>query len=379
MKPHDPHWNEMIALLPGAHFMQTSQWAEVKVQTDWVPLYRVWYPDGDSYQMDEWKPGTAQPSAAALVLQRTISLGGFSLRLRILYVPKGPLLDWANIPLRQKVLSDLRALARRQGAIFIKIDPDVPLGTGLPNATDATTSPLSQSVLENLQQQGWLFSAEQPQFRNTVVIDLNATEEELMSRMKQKTRYNVRLAERKGVILRKGNPADLPVLYQMYAETAVRDRFVIRPEAYYNKTWRSFLQAGLAEIWIAEAEGEILAALILFVFAKKTWYVYGMSRHIHREMMPNYLLQWQAMRRGQILGCSSYDLWGAPNGSNETDPLWNVYRFKEGLGGVVVRHIGAWDLPTQPLLYHLYTHILPRILDSMRKKSKDTLKKNAAF
>lgn len=379
MKPLDPRWNEMIAQLPGTHFMQTSHWAEVKAQTGWVPLYRAWYPDGDSYRMDDWKLGASQPSAAALVLQRTISPGGFSLRLRILYVPKGPLLDWENISLRLKVLSDLRALARRQGAIFIKIDPDLTLGTGLPSSEGANTSPLGKAVLGDLKGQGWLFSAEQPQFRNTAIIDLNASEEEMLSRMKQKTRYNVRLAERKGVALRKGNLPDLPLLYQMYAETAIRDGFVIRPAAYYEKTWRTFLQAGLAEIWIAEAEGEILAALILFIFAKKAWYVYGMSRHIHREMMPNYLLQWQAMRQGRTLGCNIYDLWGAPDTVNEADPLWNVYRFKEGLGGMVVRHIGAWDLPTQPMLYRLYTQILPRILDAMRKKSKDSLKKNVGF
>ena len=379
MIPIDARWNEIAAQFPGAHFMQTSHWAEVKAQTGWAPLYRAWYPDGNSFRMEEWKTGAVQPSAAALLLQRTISPGGFSMRLRVLYIPKGPLLDWENIPLRQKVLSDLRTLARRQGAIFIKIDPDVTLGTGLPNSTDEKISPTGQAVVDDLQQQGWLFSAEQPQFRNTVVIDLAFSEEELLSRMKQKTRYNIRLAERKGVTLRQGNIADLPTLYQIYSETAVRDGFVIRPAAYYDKTWQTFIQAGLAEIWIAEAEGEILAALILFAFVKKSWYVYGMSRQIHRELMPNYLLQWQAMRRGRTLGCTRYDLWGAPDEFIETDPLWNVYRFKEGLGGMVVRHIGAWDLPTQPLMYRLYTQILPRILDSMRKKSKDSLQKNVGF
>jgi peptidoglycan pentaglycine glycine transferase (the first glycine) len=375
----DSLWNEMIARLPQAHFMQTSQWAEVKVQTGWVPLYRVWIPDGNSYRMVEWKPGTTQPSAAALVLKRTISPGGFSLRLCVLYVPKGPLLDWENIPLRQRVLSDLRVLARRQGAIFIKIDPDVILSKGLPNSPEEQLSPTGSAVCEDLARFEWHLSSEQPQFRNTVVVDLHTTEDEMLSRMKQKTRYNIRLAERKGVILREGNLTDLPTLYQMYAETAVRDGFVIRPSAYYTKTWQIFLQSRLAEIWIAEAAGEMLAALILFTFANQTWYVYGMSRLVHREMMPNYFLQWQAMHRGRLLGCTQYDLWGAPDEFNESDPMWNVFRFKVGLGGTVVQHIGAWDLPIQPLMYRLYTQILPHILESMRKRSKFNQQRNVAF
>lgn len=379
MSASSSHWNEMIARFPEAHFMQTSQWAEVKEQNGWIPLFRAWYSDGNAYRMVDWVPGLEQPSAAAMVLQRTINPGGFSLRLRILYIPKGPLLDWENVPLRQQIFMDLQMLARDQGAIFIKIDPDVILGTGFHHQTDEQTKTTGLTICQELSRLGWQFSSEQPQFRNTVLIDLNATEEELLSRMKQKTRYNVRLAERKGVVLRQGSFVDLPELYQMYAETAVRDKFVIRPAAYYLKTWQIFLQAGVAEIWIAEAAGETLAAVILFTFARKIWYVYGMSRQVHREMMPNYLLQWQAIRRGRLMGCAHYDLWGAPDEDNETDPMWNVFRFKEGLGGSVVRHIGAWDLPTQPVVYRIYTKILPRILDRMRKKSKTTLARNVGL
>ena len=184
--------------------MQTTQWAQVKARTGWQPLYRVWYPKVNTqttsvYQMSTWEPKSGMPAAAALILQRTILIRGFSAKVRILYVPKGPLLDWENQSLRRQVLADLKNLARQQGAIFIKIDPDLVLGEGVPDSPEDHSSLTGLSVLGDLSEQGWHFSDEQIQFRNTVIIDLKHSEDELLVHMKQKTRYNVRLAERKGV------------------------------------------------------------------------------------------------------------------------------------------------------------------------------------
>lgn len=326
--------------------------------------------------------GSTSIRAAALVLQRSIPVRGLAARLRVLYSPRGPLLrDWADTGLRQQVWNDLRRLGQEHGAIFIKIDPDLPLGMGIPGQPGAMEAPLGLSVQAELQREGWLFSGEQVQFRNTVVINLALSEDELLSRMKQKSRYNIRLAERKGVKIRAGGLPDLPLLYQMYAETSVRDRFVIRDQDYYRRAWAAFLRqdAGstedclaqpVAEPLIADVDGQPVAAVIPFHFGGRAWYLYGMSRDQHRERMPNYLLQWEALQRARMAGCSEYDLWGAPDRFDESDPLWGVYRFKEGLGGEVVRGLGAWDLPVQPLLYRLYTQAIPRLLGVMRKRGQ---------
>jgi lipid II:glycine glycyltransferase (peptidoglycan interpeptide bridge formation enzyme) len=95
-----------------------------------------------------------------------------------------------------------------------------------------------------------------------------------------------------------------------------------------------------------------------------------MSRDLHRDKMPNHLLQWVAIRRSKAAGCEAYDLWGAPDEFIESDPLWGVYRFKEGLGGHPVRTLGAWDWPANPLLYRLFTRALPRMLDLLRRRGK---------
>jgi peptidoglycan pentaglycine glycine transferase (the first glycine) len=356
-------WNNLVAALPGAHVLQTWQWGEVKSRVGWQPFQVTW--------QDE--PG--HTVAAALLLQRTIPIRGFAARLCVLYIPKGPLLDWNNAVLRRCVLGDLALLARQRGAIFIKIDPDVFLGFGIPGQPDALENPTGQAVVAELQATGWRLSAEQIQFRNTVLIDLSPNPQELLVKMKQKTRYNIRLAERKGVVMRVGSQSDLAALYRMYAETSVRDGFVIRDQAYYQAVWSAFIQAGIAEPLIAEIDGEMAAAVIIFRFARKAWYLYGMSRDAHREKMPNYLLQWQAMQRARQAGCTLYDLWGAPDEFIETDSLWGVYRFKEGLGGQVVRGLGAWDLPTRPFYYRLYTQFLPRLLDIMRRRGKEQTKR----
>ncbi len=256
------------------------------------------------------------------------------------------------------------------------------LGTGIPGTESERPASAGETVRAELQKRGWRFSDEQIQFRNTVLLDVSQPEEELLARMKQKTRYNVRLAARKGVRVRRGTPADWPLLYRMYAETAARDGFVIREEAYYRTVWSRFQPDGsapgpqtpLAEPLIAEVDGEAVAAVFLFAFAGRAYYVYGMSREAHREKMPNYLLQWEAMQWAQAHGCRLYDLWGAPDSFEESDPLWGVFRFKEGLGGEVVRTLGAWDYVPNPLWYALYTRIMPNVLDWMRARGRARLR-----
>jgi peptidoglycan pentaglycine glycine transferase (the first glycine) len=370
-------WNELIASLPLAHLLQTWQWAQVKAKYNWQPMPFVW----DSQESVISHPRSAdsgQPVAAAMVLKRSIPVGGFAKKMCVLYIPKGPLMDWNDTPLRQRVLGDLQAFAKLQGAIFIKVDPDVALGKGVPRTQEAVEFISGQEVISELIRRGWKFSQDQIQFRNTVLIDLSPSEDELLAGMKQKTRYNVRLAQKKDVKVRVGTVDDLPLLYRMYAETSVRDGFLIREEGYYQTVWRNFMGIPsstfrfqpFSEPIIAEVDGQAVGAVSLFYFAGQAIFLFGMSRDEHREKMPNHLLQWEAMRRAKALGCTIYNLWGAPNEFNESDDLWGVFRFKEGLGGYVLRTIGAWDFTPNPMLYKMYTEVLPRVMDIMRVRGK---------
>jgi lipid II:glycine glycyltransferase (peptidoglycan interpeptide bridge formation enzyme) len=296
--------------------------------------------------------------------------------LNILYIPKGPLVDWFDEPLRKRVLDDIQSFAKRQSAIFVKVDPDVVLGRGISGAAGSVEEADGQAVMSDLKRGGWIFSSDQIQFRNTVTIDLSASEDEMLARMKQKTRYNIRLAGRKGVMVRTGSSDDLPMLYKMYAETALRDGFVIRDEGYYQTVWQTFMQSKMptCEPLIAEVDREPVAAIFVFYFANRAYYIYGMSREVHREKMPNYLLQWEGMRRAKAAGCRLYDLWGAPDEFNEGNSMWGVFRFKQGLGGQVVRTLGAWDYTPRPFWYRMYSEVIPQVLDVMRLRGKSHMK-----
>lgn len=344
-------WNDALRDLPYAHVLQTWEWGDFKrVTTGWTP-HRIAFRRG------------REIAAIASVGIRRIGPAA------VMYVPKGPALDYADAELAAAVLDTLQRMARRMGAIWLKIDPDVRAGTGVPGESGAADDPLGAQVTALLSRRGWRFSRDQVQFRNTVCLDLTQPEEVILAAMSQSARRKIRIAEREGVTVRPGTAADLPLLYDLYRITGQRDQFLIRPPEYYAEAWRRFIEAGLAQPLIAEFQGEALAHVILFRFGRRCWYFYGASSNAHRDKQPNYLLQWSAIQWGKAQGCAIYDLWGAPDEFTESDPLWGVYQFKRGFHGTVVRHIGAWDFSPFPPLYTVYTEIMPRLIRRMRRRT----------
>jgi lipid II:glycine glycyltransferase (peptidoglycan interpeptide bridge formation enzyme) len=224
--------------------------------------------------------------------------------------------------------------------------------------------------MARLTARGWRFSDDQVQFRNTITLDLTLSEDDLLAAMSQNTRRKVRTAEKKGVTVRAAALDDLPLLYDLYRETGARDGFLIRPLDYYLKEWRTLIGAGLAHALIAEADGVAIAHVILFHFARRCWYFYGASSADQRDKMPNYALQWEAVRWAKAQGCLVYDLWGAPDTFDESDSMWGVYEFKRGFRGTVTRHIGAWDYAPYPLLYRAYTGLMPRVIAWLRARAR---------
>ena len=377
------NWNKILNSLPEAHLLQSAQWAEVKGQFGWQPFFLVWQGQEDDLELLVSTDGDLaikNPAAAALILERKAFRG-----LSVIYVPKGPILrDWSDKNLRQRVIADLQEFAQRAGAIQIKIDPDLPIGRGIPGEEDAEVDLQGIEFTEGLSGQGWQFSSDQIQFRNTFLIDLSPEKDELLSRMKSKTRYNIRLASRKGITIRYGDKTDLGNLYKMYAETSLRGGFTIRGEEYYQSLWQSFMKEGLdsdidptAQPIIAEFEGKPVAGAVMFRFGGRAWYLHGMSLPDHSDKMATYLIQWEGMRWAKENGCVTYDMWGAPDHFTEDDSMWGVYRFKRGFGGEVIRTIGAWDYPVKPLVYKVYTRLLPMILNALRKIDRSKIESAA--
>ena len=351
-------WNQALASLPNAHALQSWVWGDFKSRWGWSAQRLTL-----TVAQSSW-----EPLAAAQVLKRRIPHLPYS----ILYVPKGPALDYTNSAHVSAVLDHLQQMARQRRAIWLKIDPDVIAGTGIPGGVDDNrpphADPTGQQAIATLTGRAWRFSASQVQFRNTVTLDLTPDADAILMDMNQSTRRKVRTGEKKDVSVRVADqPGDLQTLYDLYTVTGERQGFLIRPLDYYRQAWARFIEAGLAVAFLAEFEGQPLAGLVMFHFGPKAWYFYGMSSNEERNRMPTYALQWAAIQWAKDHGYGTYDFWGAPDTFSEDNPMWGVYRFKDGFGGQVVRHIGAWDYVPNPALYWAYEHAMPRVLGAMRR------------
>ncbi len=343
---HYPLFTDSLLHLPNPHVLQGWEWGDFKSRWGWQPTRLL------------WQNADGKPAAAAQVLRRAIPKTPWSM----LYVSKGPIWDYTNLNLTQQILADLEAYARQQKALFIKIDPDVPLAF---DPADAAPHAPGLAVKKLLQTRGWRYSPQQIQFKNTVLIDLRPTEEDLLAAMKSKWRYNIRLARRKGVTIWQGGVDDLEAFYQLYAVTGQRNGFLIRPKAYYFDLWRQYLSqtsASKATLLLARVNNAPVAGLMLFHFGKTAWYLYGASDNKHRNLMPNHLLQWEAIRLAKAAGRHTYDMWGAPDVFDESDSMWGVYKFKLGFGGLTRQGLGAYDYPVHALKYQAYIKLLPRLL-----------------
>ena len=341
-------WNQIISQFTGSTLLQTWEWGQIKSKNGWKQHHYV--KEGSSGNLD----------AVALILSREQHLSKFAPSIKILYIPHGPLLDWSNLELVKDTLDHLKKYSKDQKAAYIKIDPQL-LNSQAKGNFFTNLGKTDSHILDYLKDTGWIYSRQQIQFKNTFWLNLAKSEDELLARMKQKTRYNIRLAEKKGVSVRRGSETDFDEIYEMYAATSARDGFIIRPKEYYFLLWKTFMNADMAVPLIAEVAGKSVSALFLFHFNKKSYYLYGMSRDLHREKMPSYLLQWEAIKLSKSLGCEIYDLWGAPDIFDPTDRMWGVYKFKEGLGGEIIQTLGAFDFPTSKLAYTIIQEALPKI------------------
>lgn len=201
-------------------------------------------------------------------------------------------------------------------------------------------------------------SASDMQPASTVIVDIDRPLDAVMESMKPKTRYNARLAEKKGVTVTEGIADDIPRWYEIYRETARRDRIAIHSIAYY----RGLLQAardypGAApevKLLLAWHEGDLLAGNIVAFWKTRAAYLYGASSGNKRNLMPTYALQWDAIRRAHAAGCRTYDLYGVPPRPDPGHPMFGLYQFKTGFSETVLERWGTWDVAYRPVLCALY-------------------------
>jgi len=189
----------------------------------------------------------------------------------------------------------------------------------------------------------------------TILLDLKKPEEELFKNLHPKTRYNVRLSQKHGVIVQeKNDPKTLENFLILLEKTAIAKKFYIHPKNYYRTLWKILYPRGMAYLLEASYQKEPLVIWLLLKFGRVLYYPYGGSTDRYRNFMPSNLIAWEAIRLGKRLGCELFDMWGATGSQDKNDPWYGFTRFKLGYGGKLVKFIDSYDLVIKPHLYTLF-------------------------
>jgi lipid II:glycine glycyltransferase (peptidoglycan interpeptide bridge formation enzyme) len=283
-----------------------------------------------------------QPAVPVLCLQRSLP-GGYAL----IYVPFGP--AWPEEPPRKAefLVQFVRALRPHlpSGVIFLRCDlPWYQTGEkNLPVPLEPSAS--GQNRLHQ--------AAMTIQPLSTVLLDIRPGEETLLAGMKHKTRYNIRLAFKKGVQVEEAPPEQLPLWYDLSRETKERDKITIHSLHYYQTLFALTKEyPGVqCKLLLARVESDTVAGIIVLFRGKRAYYLYGASSNRHRNLMPNYALQWTAITLARAAGCESYDFCGIPPVNDPHEAMYGLYQFKTGFGGEIINRYGCYDLVFKPLLY----------------------------
>lgn len=343
-------FNSFISNHPKGHSMQTWEWGDIKGRTGWSPWRLILEAEGEIV-------------AAATILERKLPLIGAP----IFYCPRGPVVNMKDRLRLDAIFQDIQTLAQKEKAILLKIDPDIP-------SSDKDLKDYFKTQGFRQLDTGENFEGVQPKY----VFRLNISEDEdaLLANMNQKTRYNIRLASKKGVTIRIGSREDLPEFYRVLKETTERDNFLVRSYSYFEDLYDTLVTADLAQLFIAEYESKIISGTLAFITGEKTWYIYGASSNKHRNVMPNYLIQWEMIRWAKGKGCTLYDFRGVSGDLSEDNPLYGLYKFKKGFNGEFIEFIGEWDYVYRPFMYsvwktaeRLYSSKLKGILVRLLRRS----------
>jgi lipid II:glycine glycyltransferase (peptidoglycan interpeptide bridge formation enzyme) len=327
-------------------FLQSAMWGEFKSRFDWK---------AKAFQIN-WSFNGLLEKTVFLALCRR-----FALNFELSYVPWGPQLP-TSFPadVRTAAIGELAQKLKpffARNTVFIRFEP--PWG--------------NSSVMDSEQSVGFLSAgfktaAAAIQAPDTVIINLDASCDEILAQMKPKWRYNISLASRKGVQINTENETDkLEIFYNLLKETAQRDKISIHSFNYYKTLFelcKIHTDSGIQlRLYTALHENDALAAIIVLFYGQNATYLYGASSNNKRNLMAPYALQWKAMLDAKEAGCQHYDLFGISPNDDPNHPMSGLYRFKTGFGGQIVHRTGGWDYPYKPLFYNMF-----RIAEDFRKK-----------
>lgn len=320
-------YREFLESHERCNFQQSLEWAKVK--ESWK----------NEVILAEDENGDIIGSLSVLI--RKIPIFG-----TIMYSSRGPVCDINDISVMKQLTDGARELAKKYKAIVLRIEPDI-----------ESSDELFRSVVTNL---GYKIKDDAKNFREEIQpryvfrLDIkDKTEDEVFANFQQKTRYNIRLATKKGVTVKEGTREDLKDFHRIMVETGSRDGFIIRSLNYFEKMYDNLAPKHM-RLLMAYYEGKPISGVIPIMYGNKTWYLYGASSNSHRNLMPNYLLQWEMIKMAINNGSDIYDLRGVSGVVDESHPQYGLYRFKKGFGAEFTEFIGEVYIPFKPLRYKMY-------------------------
>ena len=309
------------------NFQQSIEWAKVK---------------------DNWKNEIilAEDENKKIIGSMSVLIRKIPIFGNIMYSSRGPTCDIHDISVMKQLTDGIKELAKKYKAIVYKAEPDI-------LSSDEEYRKIVTSLGYKIKDDAKNFREEiQPRYVFRLDIK-NKTEDEIFAGFHSKTRYNVRLAIKKGVEVKEGTREDLKDFHKIMVETGARDGFIIRPLSYFEKMYDEMAPEHM-KLLMAYHDGKPISGVIPIFYGNKTWYLYGASSNEHRNLMPNYLLQWEMIKMAIARKDDVYDFRGVSGVVDENHPQYGLYRFKQGFGAEFTEFIGELHMDYSPVRYKLY-------------------------
>ena len=332
-------WNNYLTSQPRGHLLQSYEWGELNK-----------YLGGRIYRLGALEDGQMVGALLLSVAQVPLPASIPSVRFNWLYGSRGPTVASPDSPALIALVEHAHKLARKEHAVVLRLEPNI-----------ADDDPAMEEWIVAYRALGFQINPIAVHGRRSWVLDIRPGDEQLLANFKMTWRQNVRSAERKGVVIREAeNDADFNAYYDLLKLTSERDDFFIHSKDYHQEILRYFADKGDAVLYLAEHEGEAIAAKMLIRFGDWCWDMFGASSNNKRNLKPTYLLQYRCIQWAQSRGCSYFDFRTIPEILEPGEEMWGVYEYKKGFGGFSRLNMPTQDYAYRPLIYNAWRTMVER-------------------
>jgi peptidoglycan pentaglycine glycine transferase (the first glycine) len=326
-------WNGFLTSQPRGHLLQSYEWGELNQ-----------YLGGHIYRLGAMENGRMTGTMMLTVSPIPIPLPVPGVRFNWLYCSRGPTVERPDSPALPALIESVQKITRAEHAVVLRLEPNI-----------ADDDPQIDRWIAAYNDLGFQTNPHAVHGRRSWVLDIRPDDEQLLANFKMTWRQNVRIAERKGVIIREAkNNADFDAYYELLKITSERDAFFIHKKDYHREILRQFSGQGDAVLYLAEHEGVAIAAKILIRFGDWCWDMFGASSNNKRNLKPTYLLQYRCIQWAKARGCSYFDFRTIPEILEPGEEMWGVYEYKKGFGGFSRLNMPTQEYVYRPLIYNAW-------------------------